>query len=122
VGDAESGEEILNQQVSTASAEAVAFSPDGSQLATAGADGKAKLWDLASGDELLTLTGHDEHVRRIEFTSDGKHLVSASSDYTMRVWVLDLEELIALGEARVTRAMTTEECQQYLHVDVCPVE
>jgi hypothetical protein len=30
--------------------------------------------------------------------------------------------LIALAKSRVTRSLTTEECQQYLHVEACPAE
>jgi hypothetical protein len=37
-----------------------------------------------------------------------------------RGFYLDVQELISLAHARVTRSLTQEECQQYLHVDVCP--
>jgi hypothetical protein len=30
------------------------------------------------------------------------------------------DDLIALAKSRLTRELTTEECQQYLHVDACP--
>jgi len=31
-------------------------------------------------------------------------------------------ELIALAKSRLTRSLTTEECQQYLHLEDCPEE
>ena len=37
---------------------AVAFSPDGRLLATAGSDGTVRLWDPATGEHRRTLTGH----------------------------------------------------------------
>jgi hypothetical protein len=36
------------------------------------------------------------------------------------VYLLKIEELIALAKSRVTRSLTTEEYQKYLHVEVCP--
>jgi hypothetical protein len=38
---------------------AVRFSPDGTRLASASADGTCKLWDVQSGELLHTLQGHD---------------------------------------------------------------
>ena len=37
---------------------AVAFSPDGTTVATAGSDGTVRLWDPATGTEQRHLTGH----------------------------------------------------------------
>jgi len=36
------------------------------------------------------------------------------------VHVLPIEELIALARSRVTRSLTTNECQRYLHIEQCP--
>ena len=57
---------------------------------------------------------------RVLFSPDGTRLITANWDNTVRVYVLPIEELIALAESRVTRSLTTEECQQYLHVGQCP--
>jgi tetratricopeptide (TPR) repeat protein len=64
----------------------VAFSPDGSRLASASADQTIKLWDTEAGRELLTLTGHTTVVRRVGFSPDGRWLVSVDWDGTALVW------------------------------------
>ena len=56
---------------------AVTFSPDGKQLATASDDNTARLWDAATGKELQRLS-HDGHCYAVTFSPDGKQLATAS--------------------------------------------
>ncbi|WP_280154842.1 TIR domain-containing protein [Piscinibacter sp. XHJ-5] len=65
---------------------ACAVAPDGSRIASAGADRLIRLWDAASGAELLALAGHTWGVRSLCFSRDGSVLVSASTDRRLRVW------------------------------------
>jgi WD40 repeat protein len=104
----------------------VAFSPDGEHIATVDLDGITRIWDVeasvaaSSGVEVLTLTSHAAGVLDVSFSPDGKRLVTSSLDGTARVYTMDLEELVAIARARLTRTLTEEECQQYLHLDSCP--
>src|SRR5918996_1232390 len=98
----------------------IAYSTDGSIIGTASADGTVRLWDARSGVQKLILRGHQGVVWRLAFSPDGSKLASSSSDGTVRVWALDLDDLIEIAQGRVTRALTDEECRQYLHVEVCP--
>ncbi|MCI0696828.1 hypothetical protein L0337_33090 [candidate division KSB1 bacterium] len=104
----------------TAAVNDVTFSPNGARLATVSDDKTAKVWDAASGQELLTFSGHILTVNRVAFSPDGRRLATASDDKTVRVNALIIEYLIALAQKRVTRALTVEECRQYLHLERCP--
>jgi WD40 repeat protein len=65
----------------------VAFSPDGSRLASTGR-GLVRIWDVATGRELLTLIGHRQGVTGVAWSPDGKRLVSNGVDDTVRLWDL----------------------------------
>jgi hypothetical protein len=64
----------------------VAFSPDGTRLATASFDKTAKVWDATSGQVLHTLAGHTAAVYGVAFSPDGTRLATANNDKTAKVW------------------------------------
>ena len=49
----------------------IAYSPDGTRIATAGEDGTARLFDAATGEQQLVLRGHAYLVTGIAFSPDG---------------------------------------------------
>jgi WD40 repeat protein/serine/threonine protein kinase len=75
----------------------VAFSPDGSRLASAGQDFTVRIWDVADGRVRHVLRGHTKEVTSVAFSPDGTLLASAGGDHTVRVWdAADGRELRAL--------------------------
>ncbi len=63
----------------------VAFSPDGSIIASAGGDNAIKLWNR-DGTLHRTLTGHSDAVKGVSFSPDGSIIASASGDKTVKLW------------------------------------
>jgi WD40 repeat protein len=66
----------------------LAYSPDGTRLATGSYDTTVRVWDAATGREVLVLRGHDKPVHRVAFRPGGAELLSAGDDE--RVWLWDL--------------------------------
>jgi WD40 repeat protein len=77
---------------------AVAFSPDGRWLATAGGGsvGDVKIWDVKTGDEVAAWEAHAGRTTAVAFSPDSKHLVAGGVDATpgqeggvIKWWVRD---------------------------------
>ena len=63
----------------------VHFSSDGSLMATACADGGARVWDLASGRRLAAPIEHPDHLYAARFTPNADHLITACADDRVRM-------------------------------------
>lgn len=69
---------------------AVAFTHDGTIVASGGWDGRVILWNALDGSQLAVLVGHTHHVYDVAFSRDGTRLYSASLDGTIRVWGISM--------------------------------
>jgi WD40 repeat protein/serine/threonine protein kinase len=64
----------------------VAYSPDGTMLASASSDTTVRLWNVADGTIIRALQGHTDAVDCVAFSPDGQILASGSNDQAVRLW------------------------------------
>lgn len=75
---------------------AVALSPDGTQVVTGSGlsgdvsaqsrDNSVRLWDVATGKQARQFNGHTAYVHTVQFSPDGTFILSVGADSTARIW------------------------------------
>ena len=85
----------------------VAFSPNGSLVATGSADNTVRVWNARSGEQIARFCWRTRGIRAVAFTPDGLEIASISNDGGVRVWDLSSTgELVSIdGTDNYTFAM-----------------
>ncbi len=65
---------------------AVAFSPDGTRLASGSTDTTVRLWNTTGDRDSMILQKHTGATNVLAFSPDGKTLASGSTDKTVQLW------------------------------------
>ena len=79
------------------------FSPDGSRIVTASADGTARIWPRTPGKWAISgppiVLRHDDRVFSAAFSPDGRRIATSSADHQAHVWNLDGSKVSALSHS-----------------------
>lgn len=73
---------------------ALAVSPDGRLLVTAGDDHLVRVWELAGTRLIHELPGHKDWIRSVAVSPDGRLLASGGDDRRIRLWDMETGQWI----------------------------
>lgn len=103
VWNIKSREEAFTLSGNQKSVIALAFSPDGRSLASAGDDGSITVWDVPKRKLRCNLAGHSAAVHSLAFEQKTSTLFSAGDDGTIKLWNIssgaELATLFFIDEA-----------------------
>lgn len=101
------GKIIQTLQGPSVHVQSVAFSPDGTKVATSGGN-SAWVWQVDNGDLFHTLKGHTGEVETVTFSPDGKTLATGSWDSTIKLWQVDNGMLLHTLKGHLGDVLTVE--------------
>ncbi|KPH99459.1 WD-40 repeat-containing protein [Actinobacteria bacterium OK006] len=71
------------------SIKSLAYSPDGTRLATSSRDSTVRIWDTRTGECVIRLRRHVGPVYDVAYSPDGAHIATAGDDRTLCIWNAD---------------------------------
>ena len=79
------GKEVATLRGHTVSISVLAFSPDGTRLASGSSDKTVRLWNVQTYQLLYTFKGYSDDMLKLFFSPDSKYLAS-DDHYTVKIW------------------------------------
>ncbi len=70
----------------TDTVQAIAWSPDGKRIASAGNAAQLHVWNSRNGQRYFTCFGHGDIIQAVAWSPNGKYIASGSRDHTVRIW------------------------------------
>lgn len=98
---------------------AMALRPDGSRIATGSSDGFVRVWDVATSDLLHEIPFGGTQVEGVAFVDDHRLAVTLEHG-NLLIATTDLDELLEIVSASLTRGFTATECEKSDFDDDCP--
>jgi WD40 repeat protein len=105
------------KQAHDGSIRAMDLADDGTRLATASADGVVRVWDVGTG-ALVHEVPFPDGIRGVAFVDD-VHLAVVPNDGNVMIVTTDVDELLEIVEASLSRDFRPTECSRFGFGDRC---
>jgi len=94
----------------------IAFSPDGSRLATGSSDERVVLWDVKRGSASRVFRGDLISVNSVAFAPDGQTLFAGCSNQNIHAWNLEVPTRpnVLAGHSAAVNALAISPCGRWL--------
>jgi hypothetical protein len=119
IWNAETGKQINVLRGHIAKITGIAFSSDGSLMATSSYDGTVRLWHMNDLNTLpVVFDDHDSWATTVMFTKDDKSIVSGGRNGKIRVYPVEISTMANDYCNYLTRELTPEEWNSYVGEDI----
>jgi WD40 repeat protein len=95
---------------------ALAWSPDGTQIASSSDDSIVQVWQVATGQTLSTYGKHFAAVYAVAWLPDKTSVVSGSADKTVQVWQAATGQLLSIYEGHSSGVLAVAVSPDEVHV------
>src|SRR5579884_2470761 len=94
----------------------LAFSPDGTYLASASRDKTVRIWRVSTGETIDIYTRHSGYLLSVAWSPDGRYLASGDTDGVVHVWEAFPSRTILTygGHTRFVRSVSWSPDGRYL--------
>lgn len=82
----DNGKLLRKIEVKNASADAVAFGPNGKFILVACGDNKIRTYNFLKGDQTRKFKAHKDKINELKLSPGGMEMVTASNDQTAKIW------------------------------------
>lgn len=92
---------------------AVAWSPDGTRIATAGGGGtgsSVQVWDVTKNSIVASFNGHTGGVFAVTWSPDGQFIASGGGDKTVRIWSIATQQEVRVYQEHEGAVNTVAWC------------